>query len=321
MDTLKLAIRPLTAFGSPIKGDTLFGHFCWAIANRLGEARLAELLQGYTDGAPFLIASDAFPSGYIPRPALPLEFYTRLQEEDRKRVKKRQWLAVDKLDTPVVSWLGHCLTEQEVARLFSDDATDIHRQRAQPHNSIHRGLNTTHGGEFAPYSTSQYWFAPGLLLDIWLVFDAQRMDAVQLAELASGIGQSGFGRDASTGLGKFEVSSAETRPLPQQQGSRSALTLAPCAPQGLDLEAAQCFYEPFTRFGRHGDRAVLSGKPFKNPVLMADSGAIITGDSNQKQGFVGQGLGGAGLLSNTLPETVHQGYAPCIGIHLKEAGA
>jgi CRISPR-associated protein Csm4 len=321
MDTLQIQIRPLSAFGGPVKGDTLFGQLCWAVVHRFGEERLTDLLQGYTEGHPFLICSDAFPHGYIPRPALPLEYYDRLEGEDRKRVKKRQWLPLDRVGVPLESWLGCCLSEQEVTKATTDKAQPLCSVHAQPHNAIHRGLNTTQGGTFAPYTMSQHWFAPGLLLDTWLMFDGQRICVDEISDLFRDIGATGFGRDASIGLGKFGVETVDQKQLPKQQESNAGMTLAPSAPQGLGLVAEHCYYEPFTRFGRHGDRAVLSGRPFKNPVLLANTGAVLCGSDNIAAGLVGQGLGGNGTLSNAISETVHQGYAPCIGVYLKEADA
>ena len=94
MDSLHLTLRPQSAFGGPIKGDTLFGQICWAARNRWGEARLTGLLDGYTDGHPFAICSDAFPAGYLPRPALPLHRYAAVPNADRKAVKRRRWLSL-----------------------------------------------------------------------------------------------------------------------------------------------------------------------------------------------------------------------------------
>ncbi len=48
MDMITLRIRPLSPFGTPPLGDTLFGQLCWAIRHQSGEARLRELLDGYT---------------------------------------------------------------------------------------------------------------------------------------------------------------------------------------------------------------------------------------------------------------------------------
>lgn len=322
METLRIQIHPLTAFGGAIKGDTLFGQICWAIVHRHGEERLQQLLQGYTGGEPFLVCSDAFPHGYLPRPALPLHYYKKIADQDRKEIKKRRWLPLEKIREPLVEWLNYALADQQLLVHVSDHVTDNKRaliiSRPQPHNTIHRGMNTTHGGEFAPYTMSQLWFAPGLRLDLWVKFDAERITAAEVGELLGDIGQTGFGRDAGIGLGKYEINSVAPDKLPEQDSANAGMTLAPCAPQGLGLDAQRCYYEPFTRFGRHGDRAVLSGRPFKNPLLLANTGAILSGLRTYQTGYAGHGLGGKSRLSNAIEETVHQGYAPCIGVHLQE---
>lgn len=80
-----------------------------------------------------------------------------------------------------------------------------------------------------------------------------------------------------------------------------------------------------TRFGRHGDIAAISGQPSKTPLLLADTGAVLTPAQFDDRLFTGAGLGGDGSLSNALPETVrqgtvHQGYAPVVTIYLPKAG-
>ncbi len=182
---------------------------------------------------------------------------------------------------------------------------------------------------FAPYTMEQYWYAKqGALrnngaflaetgsLDIYLVLDSTRFSIEELKTALSDIGHIGFGRDASIGLGRFDVDAIEEINLPSQSGANAWLTLGPCAPQGMPLDPRRSFYQVFTRFGRHGDIEVLRGNPFKTPVLLAASGAILTPAAFENRSFFGQGLGGDGSLSKTLPATVHQGYAPVIGVRL-----
>ena len=55
-----------------------------------------------------------------------------------------------------------------------------------------------------------------------------------------------------------------------------ALTLAPCAPAPQALEASACYYQPQTRFGRHGNLAAMGGRPFKRPVIGLRTAAFLT---------------------------------------------
>jgi CRISPR-associated protein Csm4 len=308
----------MSAFGGPLKGDTLFGQLCWAARNRWGEERLRGLLEGYTAGKPFAVCSDAFPAGHIPRPALPLHRYAAVADADRKAIKRRHWLPVDATIVPFGDWLRHCRTDAEVlAALGAPEQSALRQRNAQPHNSIDRRTGTTGGAEFAPYTMGQDWFGPAVRLDCWVLHDPARLSQPELVRLLEDIGHSGYGRDASIGLGKFIVEGVSAEPLPCQPESNACVTLAPCAPQGGGFDAARSFYEVFTRFGRHGDRAVHTGLPFKSPVLLAQTGAVLTPRVMPACGMVGSGVGKE-RLSRAIPETVQQGYAPFVGVHFRE---
>lgn len=308
MQTLKATLTPRSAFGTPMKGDTLFGQLCWALRNRHGEARLAELLEGYTAGRPFVVVSDAFPTGHLPRPALPGHLFDTLLDTDRKVAKKRVWMPVEQAHQPLAGWLAHCRAAHELPG--GEPET-----RPHPHNAIDRRTGTT-GEGFAPYSLTRHWYGGGATFDVWIVLDEARLSPADLEQALADIGELGFGRDAGIGLGRYRLDRFEVEGLPTHPDANAWLTLAPCAPQGLGWDSTRSFYTVFTRFGRHGDVGVHSGKPFKAPVLLAQTGALLTPAIFAAQDFTGQGLGGDGSLSKAIPATVHQGYAPVIGVAL-----
>lgn len=321
MPSYRALITPLSAFGTPLKGDTLFGQLCWAICHRFGERYLVELLQGYTLGQPFLVASDAFPADHLPRPTLPGHLFAEVPGEDRKAVKKKIWMPLDKVTAPLSEWLKHCVSADAIPGAGTSEYP-------QPHNTLNRLTGTTGEGAFAPYAMSQLWHGQRIRspqerfleakLDMYFVLDEGKLNANALKTLLEDIGALGYGRDASIGLGKFRLDSLQAVELPGQEDANAWLTLAPCAPQGLAWDAAHCFYNVFTRFGRHGDRGVLTGKPFKTPVLLADTGAVLAPAHYEPRLYVGQGLGGDGSLSKSIPGTVHQGYAPVVGVRLPD---
>jgi len=323
MNCYKLTLKPRSAFATPLKGDTLFGQLCWAVRNRLGESRLTELLHGYTDNRPFAVVSDAFPAGYLPLPTLPNRYYNHTKNDDRKALKKKTWLSVTDVPKPLSDWQMQAVSDTEIAATFvqpeagakkSAPRPDILSEtRPQPHNSINRQTHTT-GEGFAPYSIEQNWYAQDLRFEVYLLSDG-RLPASDLRQCFEDIGRIGYGKDASIGLGKFDLENFASTTLPWQDGANASLTLAPCAPQGQGYDGKRSYYQLFTRFGRHGDVAVhKSGQPFKNPVLLAQTAAVF-GVTPPATGFIGQGLGGSGQLSLTLKETVQQGYAPVIGVY------
>lgn len=314
MELWRLTIRVQSPLGTPLKGDTLFGQLCWGARHRWGDLRLRELLREYTLGRPFAVISDAFPHGHLPRPTLPAWCWENVPDIDRKALKKRVWMPLSHCHLPVRQWLSQCVADADLG------LRAVHRP--QPHNTIHRGTGTTGTGAFAPYTQPQTWLGrdtaqPGpVLLDIYVLMDPQRLPPQDAQEIFAAMGAMGFGRDASIGLGKFTVHGWESTDLPSHPEANAWMTLAPCAPQGLNWERARCFAKPFTRFGRHGDLGVLSGLPFKSPVLLADTAAVLTPREYAPVAFIGQGLGGDGTLSKAIPGTVHQGFAPVLPIHL-----
>lgn len=319
MLTITAQIAPSAAFGTLLKGDTLFGQLCWAVRNHFGEARLRTLLDGYTADHPFAVVSDAFPAGCLPRPTLPGHWFVEIPGADRKEVKRRTWLPEQYLSEPIESWLTHY-------RKPADVLGGVPLARPQPHNVIDRRAGTT-GDGFAPYAMTQHWYGTWddnckvytkASLNIHVVLNEERLSEGELNELFVSIGQFGFGRDASIGLGKFCVKSLKETRLPSQPDANAWLTLSPCAPQELGLDPTRSFYQTFTRFGRHGDVAVHTGRPFKSPVLLAQTGAVLTPHNYQERSFIGSGLGGNGTLSKAIPDTVHQGYAPVVAIRLPD---
>ena len=312
MQILRITLRPLSALGTPLAGDTLFGQLCWTLRHQLGNDRLNALLQGYTQGQPFAVVSDALPSGHVPLPSLPSAIWAKAPDgtSDRKILKKKRWLRFSDMHSQLPKW-------QTLAVADVETSLGKITERAQPHNTINRQTGTTGTGMFAPYTVNQLWLAPGSSLDVWLVFDAQRIGAAELLAAFTHMGHSGYGRDASIGLGKFELESPPVAVTPTVPDAANAyLTLGPCAPQGLGFCPVRSHWQVTTRFGRHGDVAVQSGNPFKRPVLLAKAGSVFWPEHiDTVCAFIGQGLGGvAAPVSLAMPETVQQGYCPVLPI-------
>lgn len=314
MPRYRLTIEPLTAFATPLKGDTLFGQLCWTLRHMAGLETLTESLQGYDEGRPFLVVSDALPHDFMPRPTLPAHLlgFDMADSANRKAAKRLKWLPITAMEQPLETWYR---------LLVANGGRDEHRVPAphpdeQSHNTINRLTNTTGTGQFAPYSRSVSHYAAGTFLNVYVVLD-ERLTIDTLEALVARCGQQGFGKEATTGLGKFRLVNSEA--LRDHGAARHWLTLGPCVPGG-DMSsdgawvAEESFYSLHVRFGRHGDLAAISGQPYKNPVVMAEVGALLTREAPGALSYVGRGLGGSGELSRALPETVHQGYAPVMPV-------
>lgn len=319
MQRLQFTLTPKTAFATPLAGDTLFGQCCWAIRHLLGADELTALLEGYTDNKPFMVISDAMPTGFLPRPTLPTERlgFDTSDTKQRKEQKGKKWFPESVLIKSLNEWAEAALTETEMLATLNLTGQYL-KTEAQDHNSLNRKTGTTGGeeGVFSPFQRQTFWYHPNIELTLIIELDTDRLSSADLLEALSWIGLHGYGKEASCGLGKFEIALTDS-PAPKTINQANAwLTLAPCTPQGLSWHTQRCYYQILTRFGRHGDLAVhQSGGVFKNPVLMATTGAILTPkEADISQGFTGNGITG---VSKTITSTVHQGYAPVYPVRLE----
>ena len=326
MKTIAFAVTPQSPFGTPLAGDTLFGQLCWVLRYQQGEERLEALLEGYTRRQPFAVISDAFPTGYVPRPTVPFSLLATANEvRDRKALKAKQWLPWEAIRQPSSHWLARLAADpagseaEKPANAKSErEQRRFVRTRWQMHNQIDRRTGTTGAGEegFAPFSSKQRWYAEDATLDIHVCYDSERIEADILVEALRTIGQTGYGADASIGLGRFCLREHDRPPLKPAEPANAWLTLAPCVPQKQGFVPEGSWYQICTRFGRHGSMGALNPNPFKNPVLLARSGAVFAPDAFEPRPFIGCGLGQDNMrLSYAIPNAVHQGYAPVIGVN------
>lgn len=332
-----ITIKPSSPFGTPLKGDTIFGQFCWQAAENptVLAGGLDRWISGYSE-RPFAVFSSAWPKinaanetiYAIRRPELPqsllgdqeidVDCKTRLK--GRKEKKARKWLLVGKDLHIRLAW-EFMVNDQELYERILTNLPESAKKRLrltpghyrrpassaeQQHNSINRLTMTTGKGVFAPYATDNIHFIPGLELVIFAGLDEEACGIDELRKALAHMGQWGFGRDASTGLGRFTLKGIEELPPPITEKADACLVLGPCVPEPDRFEAM--YFNPFTRFGRHGAQMLHTGKPFKNPVVMADEGAVFVPHANSfpDKPYIGRAVQN---ISKAQPEAVCQGYS------------
>lgn len=334
MKIYAVTIKPQSAFGTPLKGDTIFGHFCWQTV--LDESLLQDGFDHWLDQypqRPFAVFSSAWPKltdrdGQVfyclPKPAMPAPLPTDLSKLERvglrKTAKKQKWLVVPQQQLQADLDNSSFINDQE---LFARHLASLDSQRKrqlqflparqqrpiitapQAHNSIDRRTIST-GNGFDPFTMENSHYLPGLELVIFVGIEEDALSPDLLKTGLTRIGQTGYGRDASTGLGRFAVTEISEINWPGLTPAQGCYTLAPCVPEAEQFSSQ--FALPFTRFGRHGSHLALSNKPFKNPIVMADEGAVFIpkDDSPPPQPFIGKAITGVSLAQK---RTVAQGYS------------
>ncbi|MGC8907955.1 MAG: hypothetical protein ACP5M0_11025 [Desulfomonilaceae bacterium] len=342
MELHEIVICPEGPFGTPIRGDTLFGHFCWQVQYEPGlvEGGLPSNIARYGE-QPFIVFSSAFPrfesaSGQVSyalkRPNAPLSWLFSSEGESglaqalrRKSNKRRTWMLVSDELRPELD-KARFLSDEELLSEVSNfgaldpymlDARQLLFRCSRVHNTIHRITNTTGPGEFSPYNTEISFYVSGVHLAIFALFDETVTNIEAVKEGLQRIGQLGFGMDASIGMGRFSVQATRLMTLPGAGEGAGMYCLSPSVPVPGSYKRA--YFTPFVRFGKHGDTLARSTNPFKNPVIMADEGAVFVPKDPAafSRPYWGRAVTNVSL---TMPETVVQGYSIWLPMRLGGRG-
>lgn len=327
MKVFEFRLKPTSDFATELQGDCLFGQICWQFAQDNSLAgNITNLLAEY-DTNPFCVVADpclTFEKDGRHEYLLKMPFFKRCHEQnenekndfeqqkrhylERKRKKSFKWVIVSEnmklnlfdetnlVDAKIVKTRYGCPEEWRIIKATR-----------QTHNSINRLTGTTGTGAFAPYTSNIFSWPPKTEFALFIGI-RDDIEANAVGEALRRIGITGYGADASTGKGRFEVISqpvAVDLSLFGSQTPDSLYVLSPILPETGIYEKV-CF-EPFVRFGRHGNILATSNAPFKQPVLKAATGAILTPEKNKwpMRLFIGKSINGI----SKHKATVEQGYA------------
>jgi CRISPR-associated protein Csm4 len=295
MKLYKISITPSSNFATTLKGDTLFGQMCWAISYAFKKERLATLLKDYRVGEkPFLVVSDAFPKGFLPKPKMPSSLLKEKSEE-KKLNRKKIWLTSEALQRGAYT---EAKSDKEVG---SNDT-----QNMQIHNAIN--YKTSHTGDgFDPYGLETWSLSPK---DIYCLIDENQLSIDELKEVLKLLSEMGYGKKSTIGKGRFTIDTIEEVSI--DSCATRFMTLSPFSPKGL--EAKNIYYDPFTRFGKFGGSRAYKNA-FKKPILLADVASVVEFNEVETHQYLGRAISGLSDIPE-YSDTVHQGYS--IVLPLKE---
>lgn len=304
--------RPLTAFGAPVLGCTLFSRWVAEMARRCDANTLATRLQGYLGGRPFLVVGDPRPKGFVPRPALALHEFTHPTGIDAKQIKARRWVPERSVGTALSRWLDDAATDDELQRSPASSLTAI----------VHPDLRSGFSGPCAGAATWPVLHYAALEWVIDILIDTKRLSSDEVSETLSLIGAVGFGAHAARGLGKFAVGRLRRKEWPAATGN-IAYCMGLCSPPPLSRSRGNKFarYRPRIIRGWSSPSAQHARvEHAKVPLLLAEAGALFQIEEGSVINCFGQGIGGQGSLSRIEPRAVAQGYAPVLTVMLHDEG-
>ncbi len=296
MKSYRIDVELTSPLITPLHSDTIWGHLCWALKYLHGEQALIDLLKGYDTGCPLLV-SNGFPRGFVPKPICQLmssQEAAKLIEEKAgtgqkntvsgllkiKALRKLKYIPLALLES-----IADAYTEKTMLSRIWDfgetHAGSTPETELVAHNSINRITNTVleQGGFFLHEET---FYPKGACFTIYL--KTSMFSTNDISELWDFISRSGFGKDKSTGKGRFLIKSLEEFAF-SMGPSNTVMSLSNYVPAGLIEKGS---YNIITKYGKlGGDYAIgsrdVSYNPFKKPLIMFCAGSTFRLDGPRRE--------------------------------------
>ena len=293
MNLIKVKINPHSSFVTFPKGDTLFGHFAY---HTFKENK--SIFQNYVEEKPKIIFSDILPDGYVYKPILPLSAFG-VDESEKKEFRKKSWIKIEDLQKGNLSTLYSSFTicsDKNCNDNFSNEdrkrcCVPFYKRDIKIRNALNRVSFTTGGEGFDPFSLEEITFIYQPV--IYVMFD-NTFTKEQIIDRVNRIGKVGFGKKGSIGKGHFRAEiDTKFREFGEVE-SDYYITLSPTLLHKSKDLIEKAYYNTFNRFGKYHSTST----PFKKPLLMADSGAVVKLKSQEQYigGAIENGINGQSLV-------------------------
>ena len=261
----KMTIAPQGSIGTPFRSDTLFGHACWAMKMYESEERFEEFLNNARDQKPELIFSDGFPSGFLPKPLLPMAYvdYSTADElREHKKNNKQKWISLETMGQEQWSFEKKLLPETK-------NIPNEPFEKARFHNVIDRITGFT--SENALFLTNEQWYCKSWeKIDIYIYSEWEKEKLNTFVEKLFSVG---YGKDQTTGSGEVKIIN---NPKPIEVPSYDTpyfLTLSRLIPDD-SIVLENSFYDIEAKYGK-----IWSGlspiNPFKKPIMQILPGSVV----------------------------------------------
>lgn len=284
MPLYRYCISPISAFATPPRSDTWYGHLLWAAMETGGEELVEKLISDFCGSTPPFLLSSAFPSGMLPMPVLPpisrqlfRDKFIAGGDGDQlfemlslyKKFIKQKFITEE-------TWHKHRTNMSQTA-LFNEFhqapeqfSVDGHvTQHYQSHNSINRRTDMVLEEGGLHFSESVF-YPKGAKLDMYVATE----DQDQFEALLKHVAFSGFGADSSSGKGYFTWQRDTSPPVETLVGDgpyRMSLSVLSCQ----DMREVSGYYNSFIKRGRAWN-GYGENNPFKKPFLALTEGSVFS---------------------------------------------
>lgn len=288
MQLYKASLKLKSSLVTPLKGDTIWGHIVWGIANHEGDDSVKKFLEAEKKSEPELIVSSAFPKGTICKPF-------PKHEKRKPQMSTKEYAQIKKKKKEkFVSAENYLMNVEEENTHFRTETVQT------MHNSINRFSGTVEEGTL--FTIEEFWSE----LQDYDLYVLSNYSFERIKQLLDWAFENGFGADSSTGKGQIEI--GEIVPVNSKRTSQKYVALAPFVTDFSVIKEDSLRANTFIRSGKIGGTYSSFMSPYKKTVILFDEGAVF--ESEKPIQFIGN-----------LIEKVHaddkicqSGFAPVIPI-------
>jgi CRISPR-associated protein Csm4 len=295
MNCLKVELEPISSFITKIESDTLFGVFCWNLLYKYGENRLIELLKTFNE-EPFIIFSNAFSADKLPKPYLKPVISN---DKNIKNIKKTGLL--NKVDfigllknnrnknipltlNQINDLIRKRLEEKQTSKKSGTEA-DIEENIESTNNIIIQKNFIDRLGNYSNnklFAVEETFYSKDIKLNIFVKY-SDLITKDEIKEVFKLIAVNGFGKDKSTGKGKFhfsiieEFEEKELLNPPDNIDKYWIMSLSNAFINDINNNELikYKFIQSYVKFPKMGGIAANSDVPFKNPIVLITPGSTF----------------------------------------------
>lgn len=292
MESLKLKIKLQSSFKTKFQSDTIFGQFCWMYRYIFGNDKLEIFLSNFKN-EPAIAFSDGFFGDLLPKPLLePLNF------SDDELKKAKDYKKLEFVEKDIILQNRHNLSDRYIFNDFVSKNTGVNDNYATDRdeakgkdtyilkNSIDRISGTAKAGL---YVSKETFFSEDARFTLYVKYKSADISRKEILQVMQTMGEFGFGRDASTGNGKFKIIEDEILDNPKElsffEGANSFMALSHGIPKEDADGLSDCrlnYGKIITKFPKHGGFLGLTDNYFKNPFVVYRPGSTFIFNGNPK---------------------------------------
>ncbi|MDY0082873.1 MAG: hypothetical protein RBR74_06810 [Ignavibacteriaceae bacterium] len=291
MKTYILPLKQKSGLLTDLQSDTIYGHFCWRLKERLGEEKLTDFISLYRNNKPVFTLSDGLlqinDEIHFPRPFIfskPEIKQTKsekvLEFVNRKSDKEKNYFTISELKKFLSS--GEIIIDRNNLQTNSKKSRSTRPAKTESLRvSVQIDRSTFGNSEGKLFSYKPEYTREDVSYVIFIkVLNEKAYYDFSCEDIIKEIFTIGYGKKKSSGYGQFEVGEVrEYNEFTEPENSNAFLVLGNYLPSVSD-KVLPIGYDINTKYGKLGEELSQSVNPFKNPMVFLIAGSCFKSNVN-----------------------------------------